>query len=1430
MADRERLSVSVERFRELVNGQELEEHTRQFLDGLRGLDVVIDPEHRSWELLVDWNQEESPSDELRDRLEQRFRQQISSLDEVLLTSRPLEDQSLEDWIRCNWSSLKNYLGRLMPAGGSMLEYSRPCLSESTLVVEVADEELKGICRKQNMDETIREWVSERFGDCPPVEFAEGDFSNEIEKDAETFHEETRQELEEERRRRQHRAEKRDETILLGSLIDAEPTPMEELSNSEKQSIVLEGKIIDNEFKQTRDNKKNLVTGVLTDKTDSIGYKVFVDGKNESLTDLDGEWVKMRGRLQRDNYTRNQDLVLFADDINRRPPMIRDDTADEKRVELHLHSRMSQLDALEDVEELIERAAYWNHPAIAVTDHGVVHSFPEAAHAAEEYGVKLIYGVEGYLVQDERPLVLNVSYVHAEHDLSEDYVVLDCATTGPEPHDDAIFHLHARRIRQGDVAEEFDRILEHESVSEEILEKTELTADQIENGSDPDQALEEFQQFLGDSALVTFEADAVRHFLEASGVSIEGPIVHLRRLSEEVWEPPSSDLDRIVENRLGVSLDHQLDPRVTVDHQLEIFRSVTSDLPEPLTLEDLQQLEDESDHEAPSNHIILLAVNRQGLKNLYRLISHSHVRHFYRHPKMLRSKIDENRVGLMVGSACEAGEIFQAVVHGETDEEIKDRMEFYDYVEIQPIQNNDFMLDEGGAYQSINTKEDLEEINRRIYRLAKELDKPVVGTGDVHFMDQEDEVFRQVLQAAQEFDQADDQPPLYYRTTDEMLDQFEYLGDEAAREVVVDTPREIADTCERIDPIPDGFHPPNVEDAEEIFRQRISRRLKELYGEDPPELVRERVEAERESILDNEFANLYVTSAKLVDKSHEDGYLVGSRGSVGSSFTAYLMDITEVNPLPPHYRCENCNFTYFPDEPEADTGIDLPAKDCPECGEFLQRDGFEIPFEVFCGFEGEKIPDIDLNFSGEYQQVMFDYVEELFGEKNVFRAGTIDTVADKTAASFVDDYLEERNLFKRDAERTRLMNGLTGVKQNTSQHPGGMIIVPEDRSVYEFTPINMPANDRDARFQTTHFDYHAMEEQLVKLDVLGHDDPTQLRHLQEMTGVDPETVPLDDEKTMKLFSDISVLGLDSEQLDMETGVLAVPEFNTSFVRGMVEETRPQTFADLVRISGLSHGEAVWLDNAQDLIRNDVADLESVISARDDIMNRLIDSGVPEKVAFDIMEDVRKGRGLSDDQIRKMKAQNVPDWYVESCKQISYLFPKAHAAAYVVMAFRIAYFKVHYPTEFYASYFTLNTSSIDAAHVESLEVVKEHKQRIETLIDQGREEPKDRQEHTILEVLKEAYLRDVSVRPPKLHQSHPKQFTVEEQGVIRAPYVTVNGLGDKVAETIDAALKDREFSSIEDVKNRTGITKNVVEEAHEIDFFEGLPEEENHDLFG
>lgn len=1429
MSETETIEVSPDRFEDVLNGSGLQDDIRRFLDDLKGLELHVDTDSRSWEFRFAVASSESPPDSLPGYLNDVFRNKVDHLRDVRVSFLPGSGQSLEDWIQLNWENLKQYLSDHTPAGGSMLEYARPELTDAGLVVELADEEIVKISEERNLTEVIAGWIEDRFGESVDVEFAVGDFSDSIEEDAEQFQEETRRELQEQRRRQQVRAEKQNEKMITGQVIKTDPIELRDLPSEEKNSITVQGQIIDHEFVQTSANKQNLIKGVISDRTDSIGYKIFMEGKDEGLMGLEGEWVKLRGQLQRDTYSRARDLVIFARDINRRPPMIREDTADDKRVELHCHTSMSQMDALFDVEELVERAAYWNHEAIAVTDHGVVHSFPDAAHAAEDYGVKIIYGVEGYLVQDDRPVALNVSYVHSERNLSEEYVAVDCATTGPDPHKDEIFHLTAHRVVEGEVEETFDRVIATDAVPGSVLDHTPLTQSEISEGDPREEVLEAFKSFLDDSVLVAFEADSIRHFLEEAGVSLDGPILHLRRLAEELWEPLQSDLDRIVENRFDVTLDHQLDPGVTVQHKIEIFQELQLELPDPLTLEAVQDIQEEINYKGPSNHIILLAVNQQGLENLYRLISHSHVHHFYRNPRMLRSKIDENRVGLMVGSACEAGEIFQAVVHGESEDEIKERMKFYDMIEIQPVENNKFMLNEGGSFQNITSEEDLEEINRKIYRLAQEMDKPVIGTGDVHFTDPEDEVFRRIIQDFQGFDDPDNQPPLYYRTTDEMIEQFRYLGEEAAREVAVENPQAIADRCDRIDPIPDGFHPPKVERAEERFLSRISERLEELYGEDPPGLIKDRIDVERDSIIENEFANLYVMAAELVDKSHEDGYLVGSRGSVGSSFTAYLMDITEVNPLPPHYRCENCKYVEFPEDPDGDIGVDLESRDCPECGTTLDRDGFDIPFEVFLGFEGTKVPDIDLNFSGEYQQEMFDYVEELFGEENVFRAGTIDTVADKTAATCVNEYMKDRQLTKREAEKTRLRKGLTGVKQNTSQHPGGMIIVPEDRSIYEFTPINLPANDQDARFQTTHFDYHAMEEQLVKLDVLGHDDPTQLRHLQDLTGVDPVDIPLDDEKTMELFSDISVLGIEADELGMETGVLAVPEFNTTFVRGMVEETRPDTFADLIRISGLSHGEQVWLDNAQELIKSDTADLSSVISARDDIMNRLIDEGVPEEISFRIMEDVRKGRGLDEDQIKKMKAQNVPDWYVESCKRISYLFPKAHAVAYVVMAFRIAYFKVHYPTEFYASFFSLKTSSIDARYVTSQEQVEARMQDLEEIMNRNEDKGRDRQEYKLLEVMKEAYLRGVSVKPPRLEKSRPRQFVKEGESTIRAPYVTVESMGGTVADSIKTALDKREFSSIEDVKNRTGLNKAVEENAKEVGFFEDLPDEENHDLF-
>ncbi|MFB6355676.1 MAG: PolC-type DNA polymerase III [bacterium] len=1100
---------------------------------------------------------------------------------------------------------------------------------------------------------------------------------------------------------------------------------------------------------------------------------------------------------------------------------------------------------------MERAAFWDHDALAITDHGVAHSFPEAAHAAEEYGVKMIFGVEGYIVEDDRPMVLNRTDEFPDNPdrlLPDRCVLIDGETTGVSPINNDLFQVGVLALEDGEIVDEYSSLLPVEEIPREILERSPVEREDILSAPDPDQVKKDLQEFVGDRPVVMYEADFLRHFLREFGIEFSQPVIHLRRIVEAVWKPENPGLDTLVQTQLNSKVKHSYDAARDVRRVKDILeelhdhfqgnersarcnRAYQVEIPDGLSIALIDDLDREPDPKAPHNHIILLARNDTGMKNLYELISKSHIENFYRQPRMKRSEIQDHREGLIVGSACEAGEIFQSVLRGESDEEIKERMKFYDLVEVQPVENNTFMLDKDGEFENITTREDIQQLTKKIHDLGREMEKLVVGTGDVHFLDPKHDIYRSVLQNAQDFSDADSQAPLYYRTTREMLGCFGYLGDDRAREVVVENPRRVAEMCEEIDPIPDGFHPPEIKGAEEQFTGTIHERARELYGESLPDVVEERLKKEEDSILENQFANLYVMAGKLVDKSLDDGYLVGSRGSVGSSFTAFLMGITEVNPLAAHYRCESCDWVQFPDDTDADVGVDLPSKECPECGELLDRDGYNIPFEVFCGFEGDKIPDIDLNFSGEYQQEVFEYVERLFGSENVFRAGTISTLATKMSWNFVQEYLEERNLHKRSAEQDRLTAGVEGVRKTTGQHPGGMIIVPEDKDITDFTPVNYPANDDEAPFKTTHFDYHAMEEQLVKLDILGHDDPTQLRHLQDLTGVDPVGIPLDDEQTMKLFSDVSVLGIDEEERGMKTGVLAVPEFGTTFVRDMVEQTRPSSFADLLRISGLSHGTDVWLGNAKTLIESNRASLESVISARDDIMNRLIEAGLPEKMAFQIMEDVRKGRGLNEDQIKSMRANDVPKWYIQSCQKIKYLFPKAHAAAYVIMAFRIAYFKVHHPTAFYASYFSLKANHMDARYVTSLDDVEQRLQFLQDIIqDRERDHTaRDKSERTVMEVLREAYLRGISVRPPRPAESEPRRFTVEDENVLRAPYVTVESLGGTVADSIRQAYDQSPFSSIEDAENRTGINSSVMENARECGFFEDLPETENLDMF-
>ncbi len=1410
------------------------EEVEQFIQAAEQTSLCVDPKNSCWEFRFAVNGKRHPSD-LDNCLKTVCKNRVDGLNEISVLTLPCGEPggSLDAWLEENWEALKSNILELSPVLRSALEYARPSLVDGELKIELAYPNWIQVCEDRQVDEYVKNWVSERWGNCPPVDFVLGDFEGEIESDARRIEDQEQERIKKQRQRSQLRAQKEKETVLRGRRIKTEAIEVKEI-NGELNSATIQGQVVEAEFVRTAKKKKNFVKGIISDRTASLPFMIFMDDKKENLIGLEDSWLKIRGRVQKDNYRSGQDYLMFVNDVNKIPPMIREDRMPVKRAELHCHTNMSQLDALTDVEELIERVAFWDQPAVAISDHGVVHSFPDAAAAAEKYGVKVIYGMEGYLVNDKRPLVLNgAASSAADSPLKEEFIALDCETTGPSPWISEVFQVAAVRVQGGEIKERYETSVAVDQVPEKLLNNSRLSRDDLLEAPPAEEVANQLENFVGGLPLVVYEASFVRNFLDKMGYCPTGPVVHLRRLVERFWSPGESGLNKVFASRFREDVEHQFDASSDVRRTLQILEELQPKLPSPATPAAIKKLEKDSDHRDPFYHVLILARTQKGLENLYRLVSRSHVEHFYKQPRILRSELEEMREGLLIGSACEQGEIYQCVIQGEPDEKVKERIKFYDFIELQPVDNNRFMLEVGDSYDSITSREDIRDLNRRLYRLGDEVGKPVVGTSDAHFLDPEDEKFRSVLQAGQEFSDADNQPPVYLRTTEEMIAEFDYLGEDEAIEVAVDNPRLVSGWCEELKPVPEDFYPPRVDEARDEFLQTTDGRAREIYGEELPDLVEKRLEKERQAILDNKFENLYVVSAWLVKKSHRDGYLVGSRGSVGSSFAAYLMDITEVNPLPPHYRCPACDYVDFPDDYGDIVGVDLPPEDCPACEEELARDGYNIPFEVFCGFEGDKVPDIDLNFSGDYQEEMFNYVEEIFGKENIFRAGTITTVSNRTAAGFVGKYMEERNIWGKMAEKKRLMKGVQGIKQNTSQHPGGMIIVPEDHSIYEFTPINYPANDRDADFLTTHFDYHAMEDQLVKLDILGHDNPTQLRHLEELTGVDPVGVPLDDPATLELFSSLDSLDLEPQELGMEVGVLGVPEFGTTFVRDMVEETRPSTFADLIRISGLSHGEDVWLNNARQLVKSGKVDLTAVITCRDDIMNELIRHGLPESIAFQIMEDVRKGRGLNEDQVQKMKACGVPKWYIKSCQKIQYLFPKAHAAAYVTMAFRIAYYKVHHPAAFYTSFLSLKADYVDAAHITSLAKVDDRLDELEAIIEhkksQNQTTSRDAAELSALEVLREGYLRGVQVKPPRLTASEGLRFSLEEENTIRAPYVSIPGLGGTVAEGIAREIKNKNFSSVEDVTNRTQINTTVAENARSLGFFEGLPETENISLF-
>ena len=1208
-----------------------------------------------------------------------------------------------------------------------------------------------------------------------------------------------------------------------------------------ESVIVEGNIFNIEPREIK-GEKYIVSFDITDKSDSTTVKFFVkrsvfDNELKDKIKKDA-YLRVQGEVQFDKYAKEINIMAKAIMTAQAPPP-RMDTAEEKRVELHLHTQMSSMDGVTPVKTYIKRAIDWGHKAIAITDHGVVQAFPDAMNAADKSDLKVIYGVEAYLIDD----LGNAVFSPRGQNLDDTYVVFDIETTGLSKEKEMITEIGAVKVADGKIIDRFSTFVNPQRpISAEITKLTGITDDMVKDAPTIENVLPEFLKFCEDTVLVahnaSFDTGFIRIAAERAGLGeLHYTIVDTLELARALLPELNKHKLDIVCEHLGVTLNGHHRAVNDAEATAEVFIKFLDMLAEKkiFTLDEINVLASRTVNykKLRAYHAIILVKNYTGLRNLYELVSMAHIDYFFRRPRIPKSKFMQMREGLILGSACEAGELYRALLDGEPKQRIEELVHFYDYLEIQPLGNNKFMID-SPRVENIHSMEDIKNMNRKIVELGETYGKPVVATCDVHFIDPDDAAFRKIIMAAEGFSDADNQPPLYFRTTDEMLAEFDYLGEEKAREVVITNTNLIADQIEKIKPIPDETFPPKIEGADEQLRQICMDKAHSIYGDPLPPLVQERLETELNSIISNGYAVLYIIAQKLVWKSVADGYLVGSRGSVGSSFAANMAGITEVNSLPPHYVCLNCKYSDFDSElvksfaMEEASGCDMPDMNCPKCGTLMHKDGHDIPFQTFLGFEGDKEPDIDLNFSGEYQQTAHAYTEELFGVGHVFKAGTIGTLADKTAYGFVKKYFDEREITAHNAEITRLMNGCTGVKRTTGQHPGGLMVVPSDHNIYEFCPIQRPANDVNSTVTTTHFDYHSISGRLLKLDLLGHDDPTVIRMLYDLTGVNPQTVPLGDPATMSLFESPEALGVTAEDIGCETGTLGIPEFGTKFVRGMLLDTKPKTFADLLRISGLSHGTDVWLGNAQTLIENGTITLKETISTRDSIMIYLIKKGVDKKKSFKIMEKVRKGKGLTDEDIADMKAANVPDWYIESCQKIKYMFPKAHAAAYVMMAFRIAYFKINYPEAYYATYFTVRAcDDFDySCMCKGMDVAKAAMREIHA---KGMEATaKDKAKMTVLELIVEFYARGFKFLPIDLYKSDSRKFIVTEEGLI-PPFNSLQGLGTNAAQSIVDGREAGEFHTIEELKERTSLGRSLIDLLKENGVLNGIPETNQLSLF-
>ncbi len=1227
----------------------------------------------------------------------------------------------------------------------------------------------------------------------------------------------------------------DKPMILGTPIKAGEAivPIHEIQDEERR-LIIEGFVFDAEVRELRSGR-SLLTLKVTDYTDSILVKMF-SRDNEDAEIMKsfkkGMWVRARGSIQNDTFVR--DLIMMAQDLAVIPSIERKDKAPEgqKRVELHAHTLMSQMDAVVSAEALVAQAAKWGHPAIAITDHANVQSFPEAYNAGKKHGIKVLFGLEANLVDDGVPIVYEEQHRFLDTDT---YVVFDVETTGLSAVYDTIIELAAVRVRDGEIIDRFERFANpHHPLSSITTDLTGITDDMVKDAPEVSEVMVDFIEFIGDAVLIAHNASFDMGFFYASckRAKIETaayPVIDTLELSRFLY--PELRNHRL--NTLAKKFDIELTQHHRAIYDTEatayLFLRLLADAQEKGIewLDDLNKNIGEGDAYKRSrpSHCTLLATDNEGLKNLFKLVSISHMDFFYRVPRIPRSLLVKYRKGLLVGSGCDKGEVFEGLMQ-KPMEEVEEIASFYDYLEIHPKPVYAHLLE----LDLIRDEWNLEDIMRKMLKLGKKTGLPVCATGNVHYLDEIDATYRKVLVRSQGGANPMNRhslPAVHFRTTDEMLEEFAFLGEAAAKEIVIENPLKIVERVGDVKPIKDDLYTPTIEGADEEVRELTYTMAHQIYGDTLPEIIEARIEKELTSIIDNGFAVIYLISHKLVKKSLDDGYLVGSRGSVGSSFVATMMEITEVNPMPPHYVCPTCKKYEFFDDGSVGSGYDLPDKECTNCDIMFKKDGQDIPFETFLGFAGDKVPDIDLNFSGEYQAHAHNYTKELFGEDYVYRAGTIGTVAEKTAYGYVRGYMNDNDLQMRGAEIDRLVQGCTGVKRNTGQHPGGIIVVPDTMDIFDFTPVQFPADDIESSWKTTHFDFHSIDNNLLKLDILGHDDPTMIKMLEDLSGIDAKTIAPDDPGVMALFSGTTSLGVTQEQIDCKTGTLGVPEFGTRFVRQMLEETKPSTFSELIQISGLSHGTDVWLGNAQELIQNKTCQLSEVIGCRDDIMVYLIYQGLEPSLAFKIMESVRKGKGLTPEFEAEMKANKVPGWYISSCKKIKYMFPKAHAAAYVLMALRIAYFKVHHPIMYYATYFTVRATDFDLVTMSKGSA--SIRAKIKEINDKGLDAPpKEKNLLTVLEIALEMVERGFTFAKPDLYKSDATQFLIDGNQLI-PPFNSVPSLGTNVAKTIVEARKDGEFLSKEDFQKRGRVSKTIVEYLDTLGCLEGMPEANQLSLF-